>query len=361
VTRRRARPARWIALAAVGLAARAALRRARAYDLSDRVVLVTGGSRGLGLAVSRELVRAGARVAICARDAETLERARRDLAARGGDVVAIPCDLTERPRVEALVAEVAERLGPIDVLVNNAGTITVGPVETMTLDDFEDAMRANFWSSVHTILAVLPGMRARGAGRIVNVTSIGGKVSVPHLAPYSASKFALVGLSEGLRAELRKDGIHVTTVVPGLMRTGSPRHASFKGRHRAEYSWFSIADALPGLSMDADRAARQIVAALRLGRAEVVLSLPARAGRLVGQIWPGVTAQALALVTRLLPADGSSDRRPGWASESAVSPSWLTRMGDRAGRRLNQVDAPPSGSSAPALAESRAMVEEDRL
>jgi NAD(P)-dependent dehydrogenase (short-subunit alcohol dehydrogenase family) len=330
---------RWVALAAAGLAAGAVVHRARAYDLNGRVVLVTGGSRGLGLALARELLRAGARVAICARDADTLERARRDLAARGGEVVAIPCDVTDRHRVEALVADVAARLGPVDVLVNNAGTITVGPVETMSLEDFEDAMRANFWACVHTIFAVLPEMRARGAGRIVNVTSIGGKVSIPHLLPYSASKFALVGLSEGLRAELSKDGIRVTTVVPGLMRTGSPRHALFKGRHRAEHGWFSIADALPGLSMDAERAARQIVAALRRGRAEVVLSIPARAGRLVAQIWPGLTADALGLATRLLPSDGVRDRRPGWASASSLSPSWLTRLGDRAGRRLNQVGA----------------------
>src|SRR5204863_2590958 len=128
---------------------------------------------------------------------------------------------------------------------------------------------------VHTTLDVMPDMRARREGRIVNISSIGGKVSVPHLLPYSASKFALVGLSEGLRAELAKDGIVVTTVCPGLMRTGSPRNAQFKGQHRAEYAWFTLSDSMPFFSQSAERAARQILSACRHGEAEVVLSLPA--------------------------------------------------------------------------------------
>src|SRR5262249_50390239 len=148
----------------------------------------------------------------------------------------VPCDITDRERVEEMVAVVQYRWGPVDVLINNAGTISVGPVETMTLDDYRRAMRTHFWGPLYTIHAVLPAMRRRGTGRIVNISSIGGKVSVPHLLPYNASKFALVGYSEGLRAELARDGIVVTTVCPGLMRTGSPRHAFFKGRHRAEYA-----------------------------------------------------------------------------------------------------------------------------
>ena len=169
-------------------------------------------------------------------------------------MLALPCDVTIREDVDALIREVGERLGPIDVLINNAGIISVGPVETMEVEDFQQAMATNFWG-LYAILAALPDMRRRGEGRIVNIASIGGKISVPHLVPYSASKFALVGLSEGLRAELAKDGIAVITICPGLMRTGSPRHAIFKGRHRAEYAWFSISDALPLVSMDADRAA----------------------------------------------------------------------------------------------------------
>src|SRR5437868_10247139 len=168
------------------------------------------------------------------------------------------------------------RFGRIDVLVNNAGTIEVGPMEVMTLDDYEKAMRTHFWGPLYMVLAVLPEMRARKEGRIVNVSSIGGKISVPHLLPYCASKFALTGFSEGLRAELAKDGIVVTTVCPGLMRTGSPLNAFFKGQHQAEYAWFSISDSLPISSISAQRAARQIVRACKNGDAEVILSVPAQ-------------------------------------------------------------------------------------
>src|SRR5438270_7691587 len=106
-------------------------------------------------------------------------------------------------------------------------------------------------------------MRRRREGRIVNISSIGGKLSMPHLVPYGASKFALTGLSEGMRVELRKDGVFVTTVCPGLMRTGSPVNADFKGKHREEYSWFSISDSLPLLTMSAERAAGQIIGAMK--------------------------------------------------------------------------------------------------
>src|SRR5439155_20405206 len=147
-----------------------------------------------------------------------------------------------------MVAVIEQRLGPTDVLVNNAGIIGIGPVDHMTLDDFQKAMAGNFYSALHCTLAVLPGMRGRRRGRIVNITSIGGKVSVPHLLPYSTSKFALVGLSEGLRAELAKDGITVTTVIPGLMRTGSPRQAEVKGQVEEELAWFSTSAASPLVS-----------------------------------------------------------------------------------------------------------------
>jgi short-subunit dehydrogenase len=182
----------------------------------------------------------------------------------------------------------------------------------------------------------------------VNIASIGGKIAVPHLLPYSASKFALVGLSEGLRAEVAKDGILVTTICPGLLRTGSPRHALFKGRHRAEYAWFSISDALPLISMDADRAARQIVEALRRGTAERVLSLPAEIAAVARALFPGLSAGLLDRVNRLLPgSNGAAGRRAvkGEGSASALSPSWLTALGDRAARRNNQLpdaaDPPP--------------------
>jgi len=309
------------------------------YDFQGKNVLVTGGSRGLGLVLAREFIAEGANVAICARDAGELERAFEDLAGRGGRVVTVPCDLAVPEQVNEMVAVVERRLGPIDVLVNNAGIIGIGPVEHMTLDDFHTAMAGNFYSALHCTLAVVPRMRGRHRGRIVNITSIGGKVSIPHLVPYSASKFALVGLSEGLRAELARDGVVVTTVVPGLMRTGSPRQAEVKGQVRKELAWFSISDAVPLVSIGAERAARTILRAVRRGDAEVILSLPAKLGVWVHGVLPGLTSDLLAMTNLVLPSPGGAGSRgvPAKAIVPPPAPRALTFLNDRAAERNNEI------------------------
>ena len=330
-------------LAAAGagalLAARALYRRLTEYDLRGKTVLVTGGSRGLGLVLARELAREGARVAICARDAEELERAVADLRGRGAEALAFPCDVTDRRQVREMVEVVTDRFGGIDVLVNNAGIIQVGPLEVMTLEDFERAMAVHFWGPLYTTLAVLPQMRRRRDGRVVNISSIGGKISVPHRVPYSASKFALTGLSEGLRAELMKDNVVVTTVCPGLMRTGSPRNANFKGQHRAEYAWFSISDSLPVTSIQAERAARQIITATKRGQAQLVITTQAQLAVKFHELFPEATADILALVNRLLPGPGGIGKKQakGKDSESALAPSILTALSERAAERNNEV------------------------
>jgi short-subunit dehydrogenase len=223
--------------------------------------------------------------------------------------------------------------------VNNAGVIEVGPIETITREDYEEAMLAHFWGPLNIIEAFVPTMRARREGRVVNISSVGGKISVPHLLPYCASKFALTGLSEGLRAELERDNVLVTTVCPGLMRTGSPRNAYFKGKHRAEYAWFSISDSLPVLSTSAEHAAKRIVDACRTGEAEVVFPLLTQVAVKLHGLFPGATAEVLSLVNRALPnADGVGTRKlRGAESESAASPSPLTVLGDRAAETHNQV------------------------
>jgi short-subunit dehydrogenase len=182
-------------------------------------------------------------------------------------------------------------------------------------------------------------MRQKKSGRIVNISSIGGKVSVPHLMPYCASKFALTGLSRGMRTELLKDGIAVTTICPGLMRTGSPRNAGFKGKHRYEYAWFSISDASPLVSVSAENAARQIVNACRGGRAELVISVPAKVAVLFDSLFPEMTSDLFALANRLLPGPGGIGEREakGKESGSALSPSWLTSLNERAALENNEV------------------------
>jgi NAD(P)-dependent dehydrogenase (short-subunit alcohol dehydrogenase family) len=314
-------------------------QRSRHWNLNGKVVLITGGSRGLGLVLAREFAAQGARVAICARDEDDLRTVRDQFAARG-DFFSSQCDVSDPAQVQSLLTSVENALGPIDVLVNNAGTILVGPLEHMSVADFEEGMRINFWGAVHTTLGVLPGMRQRHQGRIVNITSIGGKVAFPHLLPYTASKFALVGLSEGLRAELAKDGIWVTTVVPNLMRTGSPRNAEFKGDYKKEYAWFTISDSLPGASISAERAARQVVRACQSGESEVVLGLPAKLAVLANGIAPGLISDLLAAGNEwLLPqATGTETaRHKGYESESPLTRSGLTSLTRAAERANNEV------------------------
>jgi short-subunit dehydrogenase len=158
--------------------------------------------------------------------------------------------------------------------------------------------------------------------------------------PYCASKFALVGYSHGLRVELAKDGIVVTTVCPGLMRTGSPPNALFKGQNEKEYAWFAISDSLPLLTLSAEHAARQILAACARGDAETVLSLPAQAAATLATLFPSATAEVLALVNRyLLPGPGGvgAEARLGRESISPLAPSLLTATTDRAAERNNEV------------------------
>ena len=297
----------WLAagIGAVALA-RQAIRRRRAFSLPGKVALITGGSRGLGLEIAKQLVDAGVRVALCARDLEELKHAEDKLKSHGGDVFILPVDISDRDSVENIVHSVTERFGAVDILVNNAGIIGVGPLEEMQVEDFERAMQVHYFGPLYLTLAALPGMRSRHSGRIVNIASIGGKISVPHMLPYCGSKFALVGLSEGLRAELQKDNIFVTTVCPGLMRTGGEHHAEFKGEHSADQALFTFGATSPMTSIDVHTAARQIVEALKYGDAEVILSLQAQAGALAHGLFPGLFADMTGLAARFLPQPARS-------------------------------------------------------
>src|SRR6476620_2220643 len=243
-----------IAGALGAFAGRQLVSGSRQIDFNNRVVVITGGSRGLGLVLARQLASEGARLCLLARDEEELRRAAEQFPP-DVEVMIVRCDVRRRADVRAAVDAILERWGEIDVLINNAGVIQVGPLEHMTRGDFENAMATHFWGPLHLMFEIVPFMRQRGFGRIVNVSSIGGRLAVPHLAPYCASKFALTGLSDAVRAELAPHGIRVTTVAPGLMRTGSPINAQFKGRHESEYAWFKVSSSIPGLTIAADRAA----------------------------------------------------------------------------------------------------------
>ncbi len=310
------------------------------YSFRGRTVLITGGSRGLGLVIARELAREGAQLAIVARDGGELERAARELTGLGAEVLAFSCDVRNPAECEQTVARVIGHFGRIDALVNNAGTIQTGPLEHMEVADFENAMATHFWGPLHLTMAAAPHMRRQGGGRIINIASIGGLVAVPHLAPYCASKFALVGLSDSVRAELSRDNIQVTTVCPGLLRTGAHYNSLFKGHHRAEFAWFAVLDSLPFTSISAERTARQIIEASRRGRPHLTVTTQARFLSAFDALVPNLSAQLLKVVDRLLPAPNGIDgnaARTGWDSRSPLVPSILTRLSDRAAVQNNEL------------------------
>jgi short-subunit dehydrogenase len=318
---------RFVAAAALGYAAAAVARRWRRDDLRGEVAVIVGGSRGLGLMLARELARVGCRLVIAARDEQQLRWARHDLQERGAEVLAWRCDAGSRAEIDELIAAAHGRFGRIDILVNVAGLIHVGPAASMTVDNFRDALAVNFWGPLHAMDAVIPEMRARRHGRIVNITSIGGALPVPHLLPYVSAKAAALALSEGLGAELEKDGVTVTTVVPGLMRTGSFPHAFFKGSAAAnELRWFRLLSTSPITAMSAHRAARRIVAAVARGERHVVLTVSAHVGRLASAFFPTLVRRLFALGDRLLSTGERNDGKGEQSGQRLIAAA-------RAGRR----------------------------
>ena len=335
------------------LAWRGIARSQRAFDLTDRVAFIVGGSRGLGLILARQLADEGCKLALCARSEEDLQTARQELEARGASVFTDVCDVTDKAQIENTAARVLAHFGRVDVLSNCAGLFQAGPYETMLDEDFELAMRTNFWGAFHMTNALLPQMRARGEGRIVNISSVGGLVSTPHLAPYNASKFALTGWSQNLRHVAAKDGVFVLTVWPWLLKIGSLRNATFKGRHRAEYALGAAISGNPVLAMNGDKAARCIIGAMKRGDASLRLSWRTRASELADKLLPELSADVLTLADKLMPKAHGEDSigtrgALGYESESELAPSVLTAAGDSVAQTVNETAMQERGENSDA-------------
>jgi NAD(P)-dependent dehydrogenase (short-subunit alcohol dehydrogenase family) len=341
-------------VAAGTLARHAGDGRADAAYFAGKNVVITGGSRGLGFTLATLLLEAGANVMIGGRSRESITAALAAWSAFARSADGVVCDVRDQRDAERLIAAAHERFGPVDVLINNAGIIEVGPFADQTLDDFRAAFDTHLWAPLYTTLAVLPSMRARSSGSIVNVASVGGVVGVPHLAAYCASKFAQVGLTQVLAAELAAEGIAVTSVVPGLMRTGSPGHATFKGRHRAEYAWFTLADSTPLLSVAAPTAARRILRAIRQRETLAVIGSTAQAAKIVNALFPAFTATLLRVAAVLLPRPGGIETagRRGDQSRSALTESPLTALNRKAMRAANQLPTTSAADAAVPAGES---------
>lgn len=308
---------------------------------TEPVALVVGASRGLGLLIARELVGRRRRVVVAARDGADLDVAVEKL---GGEAHAEKriCDVRDREAVHRMVEDVEASVGPIETVITVAGIIQAGPAESMTFEHFEDAINTMTWGPINVALNVLPHMRQRRQGHIGTVTSIGGMVSPPHLLPYATAKFGAVGFSDGLAAELQGTGVTATTIVPGLMRTGSHERAYFTGNAPREYAWFAPAATLPGISMDAERAARRIVEAVLAGKPMIVLTPLAWVGTRVRGLVPGTTTRVMGLANRLLPnapegggTEAVEGREAARRLDSKVVRA-LTTLGRKAAERYNE-------------------------
>ena len=271
------------------------VKYAKKLDLCGKTVLITG-SRGLGLALAYELGRRGARIALCARDSEELERACDGLHREGIEAVWFPCDVTYKSEIEPLVRHVIERFGRLDILVNNGGEIQVGPLDSLEHSDFECAMDLMFWAPVNLTFAVLPEMTRRGGGHIVNITSVGGRVSIPHLLPYSCAKFAFAG--------------------------------------------FSLLGNLPGMPVAASYAARCIRRALERKMRVCTICLPAKILIACEALLPDAMRTVMASTSRfLLPrSNGSKQRITGHSLEPLFGRSFqaATALGKQAADALNE-------------------------
>ena len=301
------------------------------FSLRKRVVLVTGGGRGLGLQVARECAKRGAKIALLSRSIKELTLAKKELNAMGAYVAIEVCDIRKDESVTSAIEKLQKKIGPIEAVFNVAGVIEVGPVDALTIADYVDAIETNFLGAVRVVESVREAMCARRSGRIVNISSLGGVISIPHLVPYSASKFAIRGYSEGLRAELARYGVLVTTIVPGLMRTGSPPQATMAGQPEKEYAMFAPSDSLPFTSVSVGHAAKRIVDACERGTAEIVISWQAKLAVAAYAMAPKAVIKFLASGTRLMPdSGGSKEHKLGSQSESALTESPIDALGHAA-------------------------------
>jgi short-subunit dehydrogenase len=274
--------------------------------LKDKVVLITGGSKGLGVVLAEQLISEKCKIAICARDEQELHNAQLHLQEKGAEVFTQVCDVGVREEVDELIGKVINHYGELDIIINNAGIMMVGPMETFEPEDYQKAMDVMYWGIANTTLSALPYMKERKSGHIVNITSVGGKVSVPHLLPYDASKFAAVGFSEGSAAELRKDHIYVTTIVPWLMRTGSYVNALFQKGNRKEFKLFSFMSSTPLLTISADRAAAQIIQAIKEKKPYKVVGTQAKLAIEAQHFFPNLTTRIFGIIAQLIPASNES-------------------------------------------------------
>jgi len=282
----------------------------------DRVVIVTGASSGIGRDLALTFAKMGAKVALLARRESLLESLAAEITAAGGDAFSLAADVTRRADVRDAIDRVLAHFGRIDILINSAGIAISDRVETMLPEDLERMLSVNLMGTLHTMQAVLPSMRAAGAGSIVNIASLAGRRGMSPLGAYCATKFAVVGLTEALRVELFGSGIRVSLVMPGVIDTPmvhgtssihSADHAA-AGHAESDRSGLGhsglgkdpfklLPDSIP--AMPPQWVTWAVIAAVVLGLAEVDVPPGAVVMEKIAALFPSLTDAVLALGTRL--------------------------------------------------------------
>jgi 3-oxoacyl-[acyl-carrier protein] reductase len=193
--------------------------------LAGKVALVTGASRGIGLAIARRLAKMGARLSLCARDAKRLQAVAAELQRGGDTVLALAANVTQADEIASLVQRTEQSLGPVEILVNNAGIGYFGPTHEASEANWDAVLDTNLKSVFLLSRAVAPGMIQRRSGHIINIGSLAGKNAFPGGGIYCASKWGLLGLTECLAEDLRASGIRVSVICPGTVATDFSPHA----------------------------------------------------------------------------------------------------------------------------------------
>jgi NAD(P)-dependent dehydrogenase (short-subunit alcohol dehydrogenase family) len=272
----------------------------------DRTVLITGASSGIGRDLALTFAKMGAKVALMARRKSILETLADEITAAGGEALPLAADVTRRADVRDAVDLTLARFNRIDVLINSAGIAIPDRVETMPPEDLERMMSVNLMGTLHTMQAVLPSMRAAGAGSIVNIASLAGRRGMPPLGAYCATKFAVVGLTEALRVELYGSGIRLSLVMPGMIDTPMVHgtsstqadHQATTGQPASGRDPFKlIPDSIP--AMPTQWVTWAVIAAIVLGLPEVDVPPGAVVMEKIAALFPSLTDAVLALGTRL--------------------------------------------------------------
>lgn len=209
-------------------------------DFKNKVVLITGASSGIGKETAIQFAKKGAHVVIVARRKQILEELSYDLKKFNITILFFECDVSDKFQVERMSRLVLEKFGSIDILVNNAGFAVYGSFSDLTTEEIESQMATNYFGMIYCTKNFLPSMIAKKSGHIVNVASVAASFGLPGIASYCASKFAMLGFSEGLKHELKGTGVGITVVSPIMVRTNFFDHPSFK--KLPKYSPMSLSD-----------------------------------------------------------------------------------------------------------------------